>query len=65
MYLTRQAVQTDYTDRYRILIEVLKQDDRSQVNEIMLDHILSRPEKAIAWWERRQEKMSEEQEETR
>jgi hypothetical protein len=27
----------------------------------MLDHILSRSEKAIAWWEYRQEKLDEEQ----
>jgi hypothetical protein len=46
------------------LIEFLKQGDRSQVNEIMLDHVLSSSEKAIAWWERRQEKMAEEQEVT-
>ena len=61
MYLTRQSGQTDYAERHRILIEFLKQDDRSQVNEIMLDHILSRSEKAIAWWEYRQEKLDEEQ----
>ena len=62
MYLTRQAGQTDYAERHRILIELLKQGDRSQVNDIMLDHILSSSEKAIAWWERRQEKISEQQE---
>ncbi len=45
------------------MIEFLKQGDRSQVNEIMLDHILSSSEKAIAaWWERRQEEIFEEQE---
>jgi DNA-binding GntR family transcriptional regulator len=64
MYLTRQAGQTDYAERHSILIEFLKQGDRSQANEIMLDHILSSTEKAIAWWERRQERMAEEQEET-
>ncbi len=63
MYLTRQAGQTDYAERHRILIEFLKRGDRSQVNEIMLDHILSSSEKAIAaWWERRQEEIFEEQE---
>jgi len=65
MFLTRQAGQTDYAERHRILIEFLKQDDRSKVNEIMLDHILSSTERAIAWWERRQEKMAEEQEVTK
>jgi DNA-binding GntR family transcriptional regulator len=64
MYLTRQAGQLDYAERHRILIEFLKQGDRSQVNEVMLDHILPVAEKAIAWWERRQEKMAEEQEVT-
>ena len=64
MYLTRQAGQTDYAEKHRILIEFLKQGDRSQVNEIMLDHILSSSERAIAWWERRQEKMAEAQEVT-
>ncbi len=64
MYLTRQAGQTDYAEKHRILIDFLKGGDRSQVNEIMLDHILSSSEKAIAWWERRQERMAEEQEET-
>jgi DNA-binding GntR family transcriptional regulator len=64
MYLTRQAGQTDYAEKHRILIEFLKQGDRSRVNEIMLDHILSSAERAIAWWERREEKMAEEQEET-
>ena len=64
MYLTRQAGQLDYAERHRILIEFLKQGDRSQANEIMLDHILSHTEKSIAWWERRQEEMSEEQEVT-
>jgi DNA-binding GntR family transcriptional regulator len=53
MYLTRQAGQTDYAEKHRILIEFLKQGDRSQVNELMLDHILSSAERAIAWWERR------------
>jgi DNA-binding GntR family transcriptional regulator len=63
MYLTRQAHgPLDYAERHRILIEFLKQGDRSQVNEIMLDHILPSAEKAIAWWERRQEEMAEEQE---
>ncbi|MEE8391149.1 MAG: GntR family transcriptional regulator [Anaerolineae bacterium] len=64
MYLTRQASQLDYAERHCILIEFLKQGDRSKVNEIMLDHILPSAEKAIAWWERRQEKMAEEQEVT-
>jgi DNA-binding GntR family transcriptional regulator len=61
MYLTRQAGQTDYAERHRTLIEFLKQGDRSKANEIMLDHILPIAEKTIAWWERRQEKMAEEQ----
>jgi DNA-binding GntR family transcriptional regulator len=64
MYLTRQAGQTDYAERHRILIEFLKQGDRSKANEIMLDHILPSVEKAIAWWEHRQEKMAEKQEVT-
>jgi len=64
MYLTRQAGQVDYAERHRILIRFLKQGDRSQANEIMLDHILPSAEKAIAWWERRQEEMAEEQEVT-
>ena len=55
MYLTRQSGQTDYAERHRILIELLKQGDRSKVNEILLDHILPSAEKAMAWWERRQE----------
>jgi DNA-binding GntR family transcriptional regulator len=55
MFLTRQSGQTDYAERHRMLIDFLKQGDRSQANEIMLDHILSSAEKAIAWWERRQE----------
>jgi hypothetical protein len=46
------------------LIEFLKHGDRSQVNEIMLDHIIASSEKAIAWWERRQDKMTEEKEVT-
>jgi DNA-binding GntR family transcriptional regulator len=62
MYLTRQAGQTDYAEKHHILIEFLKQGDRSHVNEIMLDHILSSSEKAIAWWERRQDEMYEGQE---
>ena len=64
MYLTRQAGQTDYAEKHRILIELLKQGDRSKVNEIMLDHMLPSAEKTMAWWERRQEKMVDEQEET-
>ena len=64
MYLTRQAGQTDYAEQHRALIEFLKQGDRSKVNEIMLDHILPSAEKAIAWWEQRQEKMAENQEVT-
>ena len=64
MYLTRQAAQLDYAKRHRILIEFLKQGDRSKVNEIMLDPIMPSAEKAIAWWERRQEKMAESQEVT-
>jgi len=62
MYLTRQSGQTDYAERHRILIEFLRHGDRSQVNEIMLDHIIARAEQAIAWWEYRQEKLDEEQE---
>jgi DNA-binding GntR family transcriptional regulator len=61
MYLTRQAGQTDYAERHRTLIEFLKQGDRSKANEIMLDHILPIAEKTIAWWERRQDRMAEEQ----
>jgi len=64
MYLTRQAGQTDYAERHRTLIEFLRQGDRSKANQIMLDHILPVAEKAIAWWERRQEKMAEKQEVT-
>ena len=64
MYLTRQAGQTDYAERHRLLIEFLKHGDRSQANEIMLDHILPVAEKAMAWWERRQEELAEEQEVT-
>ncbi len=65
MYLTRQAQgPLDYAERHRILIELLKQGERSQVNEIMLDHILPSAEKAIAWWEHRPEKMAENQEVT-
>jgi DNA-binding GntR family transcriptional regulator len=64
MYLTRQAGQTDYAEQHRILIEFLKQGDRSKANEIMLNHILPSVEKAIAWWEHRQEKMAEKQEVT-
>jgi DNA-binding GntR family transcriptional regulator len=62
MFLTRQAGQTDYAEKHRILIEFLKQGDRGQVNEIMLDHILAGSEKAIEWWKRRQEKMANKQE---
>jgi DNA-binding GntR family transcriptional regulator len=65
MFLTRQAGQTDYAEKHRILIDFLKQGDRSKVNEIMLDHILSSSERSISWWERRQEEMSEEQEITK
>ena len=61
MYLTRQAGQTDYAERHRILIEFLKQGDRSKANETLLDHILPTAEKTMAWWERRQETMAEEQ----
>jgi DNA-binding GntR family transcriptional regulator len=64
MYLTRQSGKQDYAKDHRILIELLKQGDRSQVNEIMLNHIIASSEKAIAWWERRQEKLAEEQEGT-
>lgn len=64
MYLTRQAGKLDYAERHRILIEFLKQGDRSKVNEIMLDHILTSTEKTIAWWEHRQEEMAEKQEVT-
>jgi len=59
MYLTRQAGQTDYAEQHRKLIEFLRQGDRSTANEIMLDHIFPSAEKAIAWWEVRQEKMAE------
>jgi len=65
MYLTRQAGQIDYSEKHRILIEFLKQGDRSKANKIMLDHILPIAEKMIAWWENRQEKMAENQEVTR
>lgn len=61
MYLTRQAGQTDYAEQHRKLIDFLKQGDRSKANEIMLDHILPSAEKAIAWWERRQEKLTKNQ----
>jgi len=63
MFLTRQAGQTDYGEKHRLLIEILKQGDRSKVNKIMLDHILANAEKAIAWWERRQEEIAESQNE--
>lgn len=59
MFLTRQSGQTDYAEKHQILVDFLKKGDRSKVNEIMLDHILSISEKAIAWWERRQEEISE------
>jgi len=62
MFLTRQAGQADYAKKHRVLIELLQHGDRSKVNEIMLDHILSSPERAIVWWERRQEKITENQE---
>jgi len=64
MFLTRQSGQTDYAEKHRILIKFLKGGDRSNANEILLDHILPVAEKTIAWWEHRQEKMSEEQEGT-
>ena len=64
MFLTRQSGQTDYAEKHHILIEFLKGGDRSNANEILLDHILPVAEKTIAWWEHRQEKMSEEQEGT-
>jgi len=64
MYLTRQAGQTGYAEQHRTLIEFLKQGDRSKVNEIMLDHVLPSAEKAIVWWEQRQEKMAEKREVT-
>jgi DNA-binding GntR family transcriptional regulator len=64
MFLTRQTGQTDYAEKHSILIEFLKHGDRSQINEIMLDHILASSEKAFAWWERRQEEIFEEQEGT-
>ena len=64
MYLTRQAGQTDYAEQHRVLIEFLRQGDRNKANEIMLNHILSSAEKAIAWWEHRQETGAEPQEET-
>ena len=50
MYLTRQAGQTDYAEKHQILVDFLKNGDRSKVNEIMLDHILPTAEKTIAWW---------------
>ena len=59
MYLTRQAGQKRYAEQHRVLLEFLKQGDRSKANEIMLDHILPSAEKAIAWWEQRQRKMAE------
>ncbi len=65
MYLTRQSGQTDYAERHRILIKFLKGGDRSNANEILLDHILPVAEKTIGWWEHRQEKMSEEQDITK
>ena len=65
MYLTRQAGQIDYAEKHRELIEFLKQGDRREVNKIMLDHILSRTEKTIAWWENRQENIAENQLERR
>jgi DNA-binding GntR family transcriptional regulator len=55
MYLTRQAGQTGYAGDHRILIEFLRQGDRSKANEVLLEHILASAEKAIAWWERREE----------
>jgi len=58
MYLTRQAGQTDYAEKHRILIEFLRHGDPNQANELMLDHILSNAEKAMDWWERRQEENS-------
>jgi len=64
MYLTRQAGQTDYAEQHRKLIEFLKHGDRSKASETMLEHILPSGEKAIAWWEHRQEKMAEKQEVT-
>lgn len=62
MYLTRQAGQTDYAEKHRILIEFLKHTDRSKVNEIMVDHMFPPAEKTMAWWENRQEKTAENQE---
>ena len=59
MYLTRQTGQVDYAERHRTLIEFLKQGDRSNAHEIMLDHILSSGEKGIAWWNHGQEQMAE------
>ncbi len=64
MCLTRQAGQTDYAEKHRILIEFLKQGDHSKVNKIMLDHMFPSAEKTIAWWEHRQKKMAEKQEVT-
>ena len=64
MYLTRQAGQTDYAEQHRKLIDFLKHGDRSKANEIMIDHIFPSAEKAIAWWERRQEEFAEDQEGT-
>jgi DNA-binding GntR family transcriptional regulator len=62
MYLTRKSGQMDYAEKHRELIEFLKHGDRSEVNKIMLDHILSSTEKTIAWWENRQEKNAENRE---
>jgi DNA-binding GntR family transcriptional regulator len=64
MYLTRQAGQTDYAEQHRKLIEFLKHGDRSTANEVMLNHILPSAEKAMAWWEHRQEKMAGQQDAT-
>jgi DNA-binding GntR family transcriptional regulator len=64
MYLTRQAGQTDYAEQHRKLIEFLKKGDRSTAHEIMLDHIFPSAEKALAWWELRQEEVAESQVET-
>jgi DNA-binding GntR family transcriptional regulator len=59
MYLTRQAGNEDYVERHHLLMDFLKHGDRNQANEIMLDHILPSAEKAIAWWESRQEEIYE------
>jgi DNA-binding GntR family transcriptional regulator len=64
MYLTRQSGKQDYVKDHRKLIDFLKHGDRSNANAIMLDHILTAAEKTIAYWEHRQEKMIDNQDES-